>query len=134
MLLDLPKHVLFWHSWGLPKLVNQNLFFSESQTKTSTKTRIVNPRRKQPKHCLLVQNLHTTKSKKKQNKFRQAASIGISACLARICIKSTVCRVWYEHTIRLQFFLVSCENLNQIYRMQSLVINKRLSTSNMHFW
>jgi hypothetical protein len=44
--LDLQKHVLFWHSWGLPKLVDQNLFFSESQTKTSTKTRIADPRRK----------------------------------------------------------------------------------------
>ncbi len=28
-----------------------------------------------------------------------------------------VCRVWYEHKIRFQFFLVSCKNLNQIYRM-----------------
>ncbi len=34
-----------------------------------------------------------------------ALSVHVSVCLARICIKSTVCRVWYEHTIRLLFFL-----------------------------
>jgi hypothetical protein len=27
ILLDLPKNILFWYSWGLPKLINQNMFF-----------------------------------------------------------------------------------------------------------
>jgi hypothetical protein len=26
-----------------------------------------------------------------------ALSVHVSGCLTRICIKSTVCRVWYEH-------------------------------------
>ncbi len=41
-----------------------------------------------------------------------ALSVRVSGCLSRIRIKSTVCRVLYEHTIRLQFFLVSRKNLN----------------------
>jgi hypothetical protein len=27
MLWDLPKHKMFWYSWGLPKLIYQNMFF-----------------------------------------------------------------------------------------------------------
>jgi hypothetical protein len=34
MLLDLPKHVLFWHSWGLPKTCRPKLvFFSSHEPK-----------------------------------------------------------------------------------------------------
>jgi len=33
MLWDLPKHVLFWHSWGLPKLVDQKMFFLNHEPK-----------------------------------------------------------------------------------------------------
>jgi hypothetical protein len=46
ILLDLPKNILFWYSWGLPKLINQNMFFFKSQTKSSTKTHIANQRQK----------------------------------------------------------------------------------------
>ncbi len=48
--------------------------------------------------------------------------MGVSGCLTRIRIKSTVCRVWYEHTIQLQFFF-SCKNLSGERSVQEISID-----------
>jgi hypothetical protein len=60
---------MFWENWGLQKLSNQFLVLCQSQTKTLIKTHLAKSSNKYPKDCLLVQNLHTTKTKKNKKVF-----------------------------------------------------------------
>jgi len=46
----------------------QKVDFSQTRTKTSTKTHIAKQSKKYPNHCLLVHNLHTMKQKKKEKR------------------------------------------------------------------
>jgi len=75
--MDLPKLILFWEIWGLRKLFYEKWIFSQSRTKTSTKTNIAKQSKKYPNHCLLVHNLHMTKYKKeKKEKKGEKVSVG----------------------------------------------------------
>ncbi len=58
-----------WEIWGLRKLSNQNLVLGQSRTKTSTKTHLAKSINRYPKDRLLVQNLHTTNTKKHEKIF-----------------------------------------------------------------
>ncbi len=59
---------MFWEIWGFQKLSNQILVLGQSQTKTSTKTHLAKLSNRYPKDCLLVQNQHTTNTKKHDKK------------------------------------------------------------------
>ena len=54
---------------GLQKLSNQILVLGQSRTKTLTKTHLAKLSNRYPKDHLLVQNLHTTNTKKHDKKF-----------------------------------------------------------------
>ncbi len=60
-----------YKSFGTPEAdqtFKPNLFFLQSQTKTSAKTCIANWKQKYPKDCFLVHNLHTTRKEKNEKK------------------------------------------------------------------
>jgi hypothetical protein len=59
---------MFWEIWGLRNRFYEKWIFSQSQTKTLTKTHIANRCQKYPNHRLLVHNLHTMEKKRKKGK------------------------------------------------------------------
>ncbi len=79
---------MFWEVWGLQNHFYEKWIFSQSRTKTSTKTHIANLCQKYPNHCLLVHNLHTMKKKRKKGGkfFSLAGRFGLRLWFLWACV------------------------------------------------